>query len=824
MALKPRHKRRIIWSLVYTIGALCLAMVIIPPMITLNQFKPMVEKSVYEQTAVPAQLNGDIHFSLIGGATIVAHDVVVPTARIGSVMFSIPFSSFFDLANARLDDAVVIYDADITIDKLAPADFNHNIEIYNSNLTFMGRKFYIVRADFTNGEFHGIIRSQHHKYNIEFIGDTFHITNKNNNLDITGQMFSDGSIRGHLSIETDNIDDWLGIKTNLVENNIKLSANFEWNGYDSYKLTNIESDKFSGNIEVYSDNTRSISLVSNDISFDISFLLQPNGLLNNTTVNLDFYGDLTLDNHKFHHLRIQATGTTNKIQIANILADDIAITGGTIDRNGAENIMITLPVNDTNTMCLFSGTTTHWGCSIFTYGDMSGSLSVSKDNFEIFVQSAGPMPTDSDILKMTSRYGKHGTINFQFSDMGGTYKIDEDKITATYNFAKDKTLSWLDIKLPYLPQFMLNDVGDFAWHDGMLTFVPHNNKWQLSVYDNYFYLSGLGFKSWFPDIDLRSINDASYTVSGFYNDNKISNLTITISDHEFIGSVSDNNITLHTDKLVLDKFLNALYFDNFAEMEFLSNSPLLIPFDFSFNLALSANSLIYNGDTYNNFIYALKSNSQTYSIMDTSRGNLLATIERDKTNYDIHIQLNRFETNGPILSSRMPLNIRDSFITGQISLTTHGQIAHDIYYNLSGTLDLTFTGGYLIGMSLDDFYSSAENISTLNAEYALSNAFSGGETQLKSLHLVGDYSQDRFITTRPLEISIRHTTGIGGLAITDGMMTAELDLTMRGTAPTPVTIQLGILPDGTRQYSLSEIMQNLDTGFMRAFVKTHDKF
>ena len=127
-------------------------------------------------------------------------------------------------------------------------------------------------------------------------------------------------------------------------------------------------------------------------------------------------------------------------------------------------------------------------------------------------------------------------------------------------------------------------------------------------------------------------------------------------------------------------------------------------------------------------------------------------------------------------------------------------------------------------MSLDDFYSSAENISTLNAEHALSNAFSGGETLLKSLHLIGDYSQDRFITTRPLEISIRHTTGIGGLAITDGMMTAELDLTMRGTAPTPVTIQLGILPDGTRQYSLSEIMQNLDTGFMRAFVKTHDKF
>ncbi|MBE6457320.1 MAG: hypothetical protein E7011_00715 [Alphaproteobacteria bacterium] len=824
MALKPRYKRRIIWSLVYTIGALCLAMVIIPPMITLNKFKPMVEQSVYEQTAVPAKLNGDIRFSLIGGATIVANDVVVPDARIGSVMFSIPFRSMFDLKNATLNDAVVVYDADITVNQLAPADFNHNIEIYNSKITFMGRQFYIIRADFTDGQFHGVIRSQHHKYNIEFIGDTFHITNKNNNLDITGQMFSDGSIRGHLSIETDNIDDWLGIKTNLVEDDIKLSANFEWNGYDSYKLTNIESDKFSGNIEVYSDGTRSISLVSNDISSDISFLLQPNGLLNNTNVNLDFYGDLTLQNHKFHHLRIQATGTTNKIQIANIVADDIAITGGTIDKYGAENIMITMPVNHTNSMCLFSGTADEWGCSIFTYGDMSGSLNVSDNKFEIFVQSTKPMPATSDILQMTSRFGKHGTINFQFSDIGGTYKIDGDKIVPSYTFANGKTLSWLQTDLPYLPDFMLTDIGNFVWHDGMMTFTPDNNQWQLSVYDNYFHLSGLGYKTWLPNIDLRSINDASYTISGHFQDNKISNLVIKIFDSEFIGTASGRNITLHTEKLPLDKILNSQYFDNFSEQEFLSNSPILIPFDLPFNLALSANQLIYNGDIFSNFIYALKQNSQTFSIMDSSRGNLLATIEKSKTNYDIFIQLNQFTTNGNLLSSQLPLNINDTNITGQITMNTHGQIAHDINYNMSGTIDLTFTGGYLIGMSIDNFYASAENITTLNAEYALSDALGGGKTALKSLHIIGEYSNNNFITTQPLEISMRHTSGIGGMAISDGLMTVELDLTLRGTAPTPATIQLGILPDGTRQYSLSEIMQNIDTGFMRAFVKTHDKF
>ena len=73
-------------------------------------------------------------------------------------------------------------------------------------------------------------------------------------------------------------------------------------------------------------------------------------------------------------------------------------------------------------------------------------------------------------------------------------------------------------------------------------------------------------------------------------------------------------------------------------------------------------------------------------------------------------------------------------------------------------------------------------------------------------------------------LSMRHTDGVGGLAITNGQMTAEFDLTLRGTALKPATIQLSVLPDGGRKYSLSEIMQNIDIGFMRAFVRTHDKF
>lgn len=55
-------------------------------------------------------------------------------------------------------------------------------------------------------------------------------------------------------------------------------------------------------------------------------------------------------------------------------------------------------------------------------------------------------------------------------------------------------------------------------------------------------------------------------------------------------------------------------------------------------------------------------------------------------------------------------------------------------------------------------------------------------------------------------------------------MRAQLQLTLRGTSPVPQPIELIIAPDGTRAYSLSEIMTNFDPTYMRDFVRTHDKF
>ena len=55
-------------------------------------------------------------------------------------------------------------------------------------------------------------------------------------------------------------------------------------------------------------------------------------------------------------------------------------------------------------------------------------------------------------------------------------------------------------------------------------------------------------------------------------------------------------------------------------------------------------------------------------------------------------------------------------------------------------------------------------------------------------------------------------------------MYTALDLTMRGTSPSTTTIQLDIMPDGTRRYSLSEILINFDADYMREFIKNHTQF
>ena len=84
MALKPRTRRKILYITAAIMALLAIAIVVVPPMFTLNRLKPKLESAIAAQTGAITTIRGDIHFSLLGAITIVARDIVVPDGNIAS--------------------------------------------------------------------------------------------------------------------------------------------------------------------------------------------------------------------------------------------------------------------------------------------------------------------------------------------------------------------------------------------------------------------------------------------------------------------------------------------------------------------------------------------------------------------------------------------------------------------------------------------------------------------------------------------------------------------------------------------------------------------
>ena len=824
MALKPRYKRRIAWTLIGAVVAAFIALVFVPPTITLNFMKPELAGAVYDQTGITAEFNGDVNFSMLGHTTIVARDIVVPFGTIHSAMFTVPWLSVFNPADAKLKGPISLYGANFVVQNLDAINFRTKIIFYNSVVRFHNHDYDIIRGELDNGRFTGTVRTNQHKYDVTYENDDFIIRNQNNQLEIIGKLYADGSARGQMSIITNDVNKWFEFPEPKINETVDLTMNFEWDGNIGFNFTDITANNLSGNIRLYPDGRRDINLVANDMDFDFSFLTEPNKVLRGSNLKLDFYGNIRFLDKTFKHVKIDAIGADEKLQIGTIIADDIVFNGGTIDANGAHDIMITMPLHGKNTICLFSGTPNAWKCSEYTHGNISGTLHVNGDKFDIIVNAPIKMPDITTVRKNALRYGTHGVVKFSFEDAAGTLTIDGDKMRPEFTFAKNKNLDWLGAKLPFLPESMANAIGDFEWESGAVVFKPHDGTWQMATQNDFFYIYGNNFKVWFPNIDLQSLRDHIYTISGEYKNGVISDLTINIANHVFTGSVVNDLITLKTDVLNIDSFLSGDYWNKFEEMSFLTMHPIMLPFDVHAKISLTANKLILNGDEYNNFVYSLKPNSQVFSISDDYRGNILATIEHDGNSYDISLQLNRFATHGKILNEQMPLNVADAYVTGEIEMKTHGMIANDLEYNLNGKLDLTFDQGYVFGLGIDDFFASANSIHILNAEVALSTALNDGQTRLKSLHIIGKYDNGNFTTTEPFTLSMPHADATGALQINDGIMSSQLYIVLRGTAPEPAPIDVEITPSGERLFSLSEIMQTFDPAYMREFVKTHDRF
>jgi len=824
MALRPKHKRKIFWGI---LGIFCLiiaTLLTLPTFITLNSLRPRLETAIESQTGETVKINGDINFGILGRTTIIANNVVFKNGTAKKITITIPFSGLFDLEHTTLSGDISLYGAKINISSLVGNETNYNIIIKDSVIGFMGKDYNIINGVFTDGTFSGTIRTDQHKYDIKFRGREFLIRNQNVKLTINGELFENGGASGVLNIETDKINSWFEFKEPKITETVKLSTNFWWDGQYAFRFYDLTTNNIHGNIELSPDGTKIINLFAQDTSFDFSFLARPTNLIKNTKIDLDFSGNLIFENQEFNHVKIDATGGEKTILINEVIADNISFTGGSLDSNGAHNIMIRDKNRDLT--CLFSGTPETWKCERFTFKNFIGTIKKTKKN-GIYVEVTSDKEVDMDEIQeyIEKNNVKNATIRFKFPNIGGTYIITPKKTAAEYSYVYGKTLSWLNPNMKFLPEFMRNETGNMVWKKDTVTFIPKSKTWSLTIHDNFFFLTGDSIRKWFPKTDWRSMNDFDYTLSGYYNDRgDISNLTLKMADHVFTGSASINTMTLKTDNFILDKFLNQDYLDHQEEMEFLTNAPILSLFDLDMDIYLTADTLLVNGDIYKNFTYALKSAVQNFSITDNSRGNLLATIVKERGNYDIFIQLNRFVINGKLLQHDFPLNVMDTTITAEIDLQTNGHIAHDIWHNLSGDIDITFDGGYITGLGIDEFYATANDLTRLNAEDRLANALSDGITKIKTMRIIGKYQDGDFKTTKPLQLDVRHANIVGVTALENNTMTTKLEILLRGTSTDPSPITLTIAPNGRRNYSLSDILRYIDPAYMRGFIKTHNKF
>ena len=825
MVKKQKSKFRILWYILPVVALLTASVFVVPPMIHLNFLKPKIEDVIFSKTGIPVKINGNINVSLLGKATIVAHNITIPNGVISSCEFSIPFFDIFDIRNAKISENIIVNGASLLVTKIEPFNTDANITVNDSKIKFLNKEYKIINANFSKDKTDAVIRTDQHKYEIESKNNKFIIKNHNNNMNLVGELLPDGGAIGHLNIVTQDINRWFEFDVPRISGRFPIEADAKWNGSYGIKFYNISANGVTGSVEWQEDGYKIIDLKSDTANYDMSFLVKNPGILKETSFKLDFYGKLKFGNKIFKHLKVKTIGSEKEIKIDNVIADNITLHGGTIDENGAHDINIAGPLSGLHTTCLFNGTPTDWYCRKYSHGsNITSVFSVKDDVINADVYSTAIYADMKPFVVTIRKLASSGEVRFYYPDMTGTLHLRKDGYTVDYNRMDDKSLNQAKIDLKFLPDFMRDEPGDFVWINDVMIFTPNSKQWQLSKSTRFFILRGENFKRLTRKVDLQSTNDLPYVLSGNYKNDTISNLTIEIAGHKLVGSASKKAITLTTDVLNVDSFINKDFKRNFEELSFFVQHPLMILFDFNIDIALSAKTMIFDNQQYNNFVYSLHKDIQTFSITDYDRGNLLATISKNNAKYDINIQLNKFAFNEKLLPSYMPLNLSDSVVTAEIKLKTNGKIANDIIHNINGTFDASFDGGKLYGIGIDDFYAFAPNITKLNVEKILEKSLSDGITKIKKMRIIGTYDHGDIKTTQPFTLSMRHVDATGNFEITDKNMFTKLQMILRGTSAGPEPIDLIIYPNNNRDFSLSEIMMNFDPEYMRTFIQTHDKF
>jgi hypothetical protein len=848
-----------LWMLLSIIAALCLALVIVPPFVNLDGLKPRIESALLNQTGLHAIIRGPVRVSLLGRATISAGDIVVGEfpdgSHIESVSFSLPLWAALDLGAAKIPNEITVSGARLKIETLSPPSFDNRITIRNSAVLFMGKTYRDINGHLHDGMFSGTIRTDEHKYAFRARGGEFEITNPNVGLVITGSLATDGggrvSASGTLDIETDRINEWFAFSVPRIRERVALSMKYDWSEYDFrfYDIAGtIGGGEFSGEV-VLSGGRKSINFSAHGIDFDMSFLLSHPEFLKNSDLDLTLSGGIAFGGRKFGRVRLQSSGAPESVSIRNLEFAGIGISGamnGEIDRNGAR-LDIGLDKDAGRITCAFAGTPDNWSCENWTYESEGvsarGGMAVSKDLIELQFNS-DDFDSAIDFSFFISRLSAHISrpremIKFALRDgLIGEISVAGDARLVKYRGHKNTTLSELPghdfIRLlPESWRAARGEVTDAVIDGGKLTsFGFRTRDWSAEINESgRFYLNaGLRplLRAYFPELGANFLNAGlDIGVRGVCRAPYISDLSVMIngaSDAELSGKFDGKTLDLRAGALNLDAFVRKDYLENYESEQFVSPEPMTSPFMLGIGLTLAADTVQIGGREYANFNYALKDGSQTMSITDASRGSMLLALYKDRAKYKITLQANKFELAGKVLGEDAALNIADSTLTARGELETSGLTAYDFWNNMRGKLDMTFDGGALLGVGIDEFYANSAGMTRLNLGEAVESMLSGGRTAIKTMVIAGEYERGEFKTAQPLELRARHADIFGDVAASGRGLAARLGIMLRGTSPMPEPITLSIAPNGSREYSAFGASSKIDPDFLREFVRTHEKW
>ena len=853
--MKPSVRRKLFLYASVAITVLLMAYLIVPPLVPLEKFRGDFSTALSQKLEDDVEIYGKIRLSLLGSPMISIENIRVGNNRIQTARFRVPWRGLARMSEANIIGSVRLSGMEMSISSLAFPDVKNKMIITNSKIRFGDRDYEVVDAAIEPGRVSANIRTARHRYHIEVRGGNFTVRNPNENLEIIGALVQCGTgvikASGRLGIESGDINDWFEFKYPVIRGRTRAEMTFDWDGRGHFDFREIEATngaaRFDGRVQAWFENgnlvRRNIRMNVTNAELDLRFIERNMDYLDNANFIVNISGRIRSPFRGFQNLtRLQLRSSSDEPGVINFdtlhAAGPAAVltVSGLLDNRTAHNMDVRLNdlKNQRTVRCMLNGDMDNWRCDRYQFASQnfsaSGTIVVSPDAVRLEFNSPNYRPGIDSVAQLERNLrGRTAAVEFHIGDMVGRANIARGSRRIEYA-QKGATLSGLPIKLP-LPEEMLSVSGNIAAliSNDTVSFSFEAPDWSFSIDDtDRFALNHNNAKTLLKMVSgvqrLPFVKDnMPVLVTGDYRGNIISNIGIEFAGMKLFGQILNNALTLKTDRLDFDSFLDEAWFENFEDNQYLTADPTLAPFDLGHGVAITADKIILNGAEYKDFVYALSGNTQTMSLSDSGEGNLLVSVSRDRMNFKYLAQLNNFHIPGFLLGAASAVNVKGATVTAQAELATSGLTAYDIRQNMAGILDISIDGGELHGLGTDEFYGNAGRMGRQDSEDAVRRMLMGGISEIKEMQIIGEYTGGDFRTTRPFMLTLRHTDITGNAWIRSGVLSARANIFLRGTALVPRPIALNL--DGTaRSFSISDIMRGIDLDFLREFISGRTRF